>query len=162
ITFSLSQLGMVRHWWLERVNTKDWKRKILINGIGLLMTATILISIIIVKFYEGGWITIFITGAFVAMCLIIKSQYNKAVKSLIQLNKFFMEDYLPAFENLPPKNPSKDIGKSERTAVLLVNGFSGIGLHSLLNIFRLFGDTFKNFVFVEIGLIDYDIFKGAN
>jgi len=162
ITFSLSQLGMVRHWWLERVNTKDWKRKILINGIGLLMTSTILISIIIVKFYEGGWITIFITGAFVAMCLIIKSQYNKAVKSLIQLNKFFMEDYLPAFENLPPKNPSKDIGKSERTAVLLVNGFSGIGLHSLLNIFRLFGDTFKNFVFVEIGLIDYDIFKGAN
>jgi len=162
ITFSLSQLGMVRHWWLERVNTKDWKRKILINGIGLLMTSTILISIIIVKFYEGGWITIFITGAFVAMCLIIKSQYNKAVKSLIKLNKFFMEDYLPAFENLPPKNPSKDIGKSERTAVLLVNGFSGIGLHSLLNIFRLFGDTFKNFVFVEIGLIDYDIFKGAN
>ena len=96
------------------------------------------------------------------MCLIIKNQYNRTVKSLIQLNKFFMEDYLPAFENLPPKNPSKDIGKSERTAVLLVNGFSGIGLHSLLNIFRLFGDTFKNFVFVEIGLIDYDIFKGAN
>ncbi|MBP7214616.1 MAG: amino acid permease [Candidatus Kapabacteria bacterium] len=162
ITFSLSQLGMVRHWWFERANTEHWKRKILINGIGLLLTATVLISIIIVKFYEGGWITIFITGAFVTMCLIIKNQYNRTVKSLIQLNKFFMEDYLPAFENLPPKNPSKDIGKSERTAVLLVNGFSGIGLHSLLNIFRLFGDTFKNFVFVEIGLIDYDIFKGAN
>ena len=162
ITFSLSQLGMVRHWWLERANTKNWMRKIAINGIGLLLTGTILISIIIVKFYEGGWITIFITGAFVAVCYIIKNQYNKTVKSLKKLNKFFLEDYLPAFENLPAKNPNQDIGKSERTAVLLVNGFSGIGLHSLLNIFRLFGETFKNFVFVEVGLIDYDVFKGVD
>lgn len=163
ITFSLSQLGMVRHWWHERFNTKDWKRKILINGIGLLLTGTILFSIIIVKFYEGGWITIFITGALVTICFIIKNKYNKTVKSLIKLNKFFLEDYLPEFEKLPAKNPPQEIGRSERTAVLLVNGFSGIGLHSLLNIFRLFGgDTFKNFVFVEIGLIDYDVFKGAD
>lgn len=162
ITFTLSQLGMVRHWWLERSSTKNWKRKIAINGIGLLLTGTILISIIVVKFYEGGWITIFITGAFVAICFFIKNEYNKTVKSLIKLNKFFLDDYLPAFEKLPAKNLPQDVGKSERTAVLLVNGFSGIGLHSLLNIFRLFGETFKNFVFVETGLIDYDIFKGAD
>ncbi len=56
ITFSLSQLGMVRHWWNERVKEPKWKTKILINGIGLLLTSGILISLCIAKFDEGGWV----------------------------------------------------------------------------------------------------------
>ncbi|MFA6572501.1 MAG: amino acid transporter, partial [Bacteroidota bacterium] len=47
------------------------------------------------------------------------------------------------------------------TAVLLVNGYSGLGLHSLFNIFRIFGDTFKNYVFLQIGIIDAGVFKGV-
>jgi amino acid transporter len=35
ITFSLSQLGMVRHWWLDRAREPAWKRKLLVNGLGL-------------------------------------------------------------------------------------------------------------------------------
>src|SRR5580704_13172890 len=34
ITFSLSQLGMVRHWWLDRARTPRWKKKMFINGFG--------------------------------------------------------------------------------------------------------------------------------
>src|SRR5471032_634636 len=56
ITFSLSQLGMVRHWWSDRAHTADWKKKMFINGFGLLLTGGILISLCIVKFFEGGWI----------------------------------------------------------------------------------------------------------
>src|SRR4029077_16989528 len=52
ITFSLSQLGMVRHWWLDRANTPAWKRKLFINGLGLSMTGGILISLCIFKFFE--------------------------------------------------------------------------------------------------------------
>ena len=37
ITFTLSQLGMVRHWWLERAREPAWKRKLFINGFGLLL-----------------------------------------------------------------------------------------------------------------------------
>jgi len=44
---------------------------------------------------------------------------------------------------------------------LLVNGFNGLGLHTLLNIIRLFSGMFKNFVFVEIGIIDAGNFKGV-
>jgi len=35
ITFSLSQLGMVRHWWNDRANTPAWKRKLCVNGFAL-------------------------------------------------------------------------------------------------------------------------------
>ena len=66
ITFCLSQAGMVRHWWKERGTVRAWKRKILINGIGLLLTGFILISQVVLKFQTGGWITLLITGSLVA------------------------------------------------------------------------------------------------
>ena len=49
-----------------------------------------------------------------------------------------------------------------KTAVLLVNGFNGMGLHTLFNIIRLFGTEFKNFIFVEVGVIDTGNFKGVH
>ena len=39
ITFSLSQLGMVIHWWQERRAEPRWLRKLAINGFGLALTA---------------------------------------------------------------------------------------------------------------------------
>ncbi|MCX5716168.1 MAG: amino acid transporter, partial [Candidatus Omnitrophica bacterium] len=48
-----------------------------------------------------------------------------------------------------------------KTAVLMVNGFNGVGLHTLFGTTRLFGQAFKNFVFVEVGVVDAGNFKGA-
>ena len=49
----------------------------------------------------------------------------------------------------------------EKTAVLLVNGFNGLGLHTLFGVIRLFGGTFRNFVFIQVGVVDAGNFKGA-
>ena len=48
-----------------------------------------------------------------------------------------------------------------RTAVVLVNGFNGLGLHTSCNVPRMFGNTFRNFVFVQVGSVDAGNFKGA-
>src|SRR5208282_5952893 len=50
----------------------------------------------------------------------------------------------------------------EKTAVLLVNGFNGFGIHTLLSILRSFPETFKNVIFVSVAVVDSSIFKGAN
>jgi hypothetical protein len=47
-----------------------------------------------------------------------------------------------------------------KTAVMLVSGFNGLGLHTLFNIQRLFTGVYKNFIFVHIGVIDAGNFKG--
>ena len=47
------------------------------------------------------------------------------------------------------------------TAVLLVGGYSGLGIHSLLTIFKQFPDYFKQFVFVSVAVIDSGSFKGT-
>ena len=66
VTFTLSQLGMTTHWWLERKNEKRWLRKLTINGIGTFFTATILMITLTLKFHDGGWVTVVITGGLIA------------------------------------------------------------------------------------------------
>ena len=52
--------------------------------------------------------------------------------------------------------------KSGRTAVILVNGFNGMGLHTLFNVMKLFKHSFKNFLFIQAGVIDSGNFKGVS
>jgi len=163
ITFTLSQAGMVRHWWLERKNLSSWRRKFIINGVGLILTAFILVSIVVVKFTEGGWITLVVTGTLILIVTLIRRHYDNTAKLLKRLDALVMAAGYSSSEEIPgiTKREKGEFDPEAKTAVLLVNGFNGMGLHTLFNIFRLFGDSFKNFVFVQIGVIDAGNFKGA-
>jgi hypothetical protein len=160
ITFSLSQLGMVRHWWNFRNKVKGWIRKLLINGVGLILSGSILVTMIIFKFNEGGWITLLITGTLVGLALLIKRHYYNTMLLLHRLNDLVavVESSNQRLEE--HKHPPK-LDPHAKTAVLLVNGFNGMGLHTLFAVIRLFSGTFKNFIFVQIGVVDVGNFKGA-
>ena len=162
ITFSLSQFGMVRHWITERKTDKNWLGKLLINGIGLILTTFILFTVIIIKFDEGGWITILITGALVSLAVYIKQHYNKIGKEIgrIQqvMNSKMPETIAELNQNHRRKSDDRTIDVHDMTAVILVNGYSGIGLYSLFKILSKFKDVYKNFVFIQIGIVDADSF----
>ncbi len=63
---------MVRHWWQVRAKETGWKKKISVNGFGLLLTGGILILLCVSKFFEGGWITLVVTGALVGVAFWVK------------------------------------------------------------------------------------------
>lgn len=157
ITFLLSQLGMVRHWWSVRKEGRKWFKKIFVNGVGLILTVFILSSMIIFKFKEGGWITLLITGALAGVALLIRRHYLDTLKLLHRLNSLVgvaeAQNGAGAAEELP-HGSDIHFDSSAKTAVLLVSGFNGMGLHTLFGVIRLFGSTFKNFAFVEIGTVD--------
>jgi amino acid transporter len=163
ITFVLTQMGLVKHWFNERILGNSYKRKLVISAVGLGLCSFILISVTVVKFTEGGWITLLITGTLVCCVLLIKRHYKHTSQLLRHLDDRVMmilsksSDMKPdAAAHLTPHfNPS---GK---TAVLLVNGFNGLGLHTLFNINRFFGGMFKNFIFIEVGVLDAGNFKGV-
>ncbi len=164
ITFFLSQLGMVRHWWQVRSSEKGSGKKLLINGVGMMLTFFILITVTVIKFHEGGWITLLLTGALAGMAVFTRQHYRKTFQLLSRLDDLvkIAEPSGPAFPReaeLAGKAVKYDPQK--KTAVLLVNGFNGLGLHTLLNVIRLFGNEFKNFVFIQIGVVDAGNFKGA-
>ncbi len=158
ITYCLSQAGMVRHWWKAREKVKGWRGKITVNGLGLLATSFILFSVVVIKFHEGGWITLFLTVALVLVALLVKRPYLPPLHVLRRL-----EHLVQSASSSVPWDKSHDIrfDPDSKTAVLFVNGFNGLGLHTLFNVIRLFGKEFKNFVFVYIGVIDAGNFKGA-
>ncbi len=164
ITFTLSQTGMVRHWWIERKSERKWKGKLLINGIGLSLSGFVLITIIYIKFDEGGWITLVVTSLLVAFALMVKRHYNKTQDMFRRLDTI-VDSVEASIYNLEGEKTLSDEPKFDpksKTAVILVNGFNGLGLHTLLSIFRLFGSSFKNFVFLQVGAVDAGNFKGTD
>jgi amino acid transporter len=75
LSFTLSQGGMVRHWWRLRRSHRRWLRSMVINGIGA--TATLLVALVIssTKFAEGAWIVVLLIPLLVLMFLAIRSHY---------------------------------------------------------------------------------------
>jgi amino acid transporter len=159
ITFCLSQLGMVRHWWEVRAQNRRWFKKICINGLGFLSTTFILISVTIIKFNEGGWITLLMTGSLVVLAVTIKRHYIHTAKQLKRLNPL-VQSIAASVEHHATGIAPAQMDPNAKTAVLVVNGFNGLGLHTLFNVVRLFGTQFRNYVFVQIGVIDAGNFKG--
>ena len=164
ITFTLSQLGMVKHWWHVRSTESTWRRKLAINGFGLALTTFILISLTVVKFHEGGWATLLVTGVLVAAAFAVKRHYQNVGNQLQRLDNLLAGasrddgQSAAAPKRAAPQAPDPQ----QRTAILLVNGYNGLGLHTALHVPRLFGDTFKNFVFISVGTVDAGNFKGAD
>jgi hypothetical protein len=142
-----------------------WLRKISVSGSGLLMTAFILVSVIVIKFNEGGWVTILITGMLIGIAVMVKRYYYRTQKQLKHLDRLAHVTEITKQESAHKKWTGQD-GKPKfdpdsKIAVIVVTGFNGMGLHTLFNVVRLFGDDFKNFFFMEAGMIDAGNFKGV-
>jgi hypothetical protein len=160
ITFSLSQLGMVRHWWVGRDREAKWKWKLFINGTGLLLTSGILVSLCIVKFFEGGWATLLVTGILIGVSFLVKRYYRQTQKKFHRLSE--LAAAAMADEGISATlQPPAACDPNARTAVFLVNGFNGLGLHTLLAVIRMFPKVYRNFIFVQVGILDAGNFKGA-
>lgn len=74
LSFTLSQSGMVRHW--LRLRGPNWRRSVVINATGAVMTAIVTLVIAVTKFHEGVWAVMILIPLIVAMCLLIHGHYR--------------------------------------------------------------------------------------
>jgi len=156
LTFSLSQFGMAKFFFQNRNKDKNWARHIVIHLIGLILCVTILIVTVYEKFGEGGWVTLVITSALIGLCYLIRRHYLKVSKGVRQLEEILSS--IPS-GHVPNEEP---LNTNERTAIILVSGYNGFGLHSWLSVFREFPKLYRNFIFVSVAEIDSGVFKGAS
>lgn len=166
ITFSISQLGMVRHWWVERRKLGHWRRKLMINGIGFVLTSFILITVTIIKFEEGGWLTLLITGMFVALAIQIKKHYYKVTLRFKKIRLQAISELHEELEQLPAYDPHKEpetveFDQDAKTAIILVKGYGGTGLHTFLRINESFKGIYKNFIFIRVGIVNTKVYRGS-
>jgi amino acid transporter len=74
--FTLSQIGMVRHW--NRHREKGWWYRAGINGLGALLTALVLVIVTSVKFVDGAYLVVILIPLLVGMMLFIHRQYTSS------------------------------------------------------------------------------------
>jgi amino acid transporter len=155
MTFTLSQLGMVRHWWQMRGEGGHWRRRMIVAMTGTSVTATVLLVTSVIKFREGGWVTLIATGALVGFCYLVRTHYRRVRKMLRSLDE--------VLGNLPLSvhGAPAELVNDGPTAIVLVESYSGLGIHTLLSVIRMFPRHYKNFVFCAVGLVDSGQFKGA-
>jgi hypothetical protein len=91
----------------------------------------------------------------VGLCFLIHRYYVRVGASLQQLDEM-LRRVTPAGE---PNMAEPDL--QQPAAVILVGGYSGLGIHTMLNAIRLAPDHFKSFVFISVGVIDTGNFKGS-
>ncbi|MGK3203792.1 APC family permease [Amycolatopsis sp. MEPSY49] len=91
VSFTVSQAGMIRHW--NRLLAKEtdpgvrrrMRRSQTVNAIGLTMTATVLVIVLITKFLLGAWIAIAAMVAIFALMTAIRRHYDRVADELKEL-----------------------------------------------------------------------------
>lgn len=90
VSFTLSQIGMVRHWTrLLRTETDPavrhrMMRSRVINGIGLTCTGSVLVIVVVTKFVAGAWIAILAMGSLFIIMKLIRRHYDTVARELAQ------------------------------------------------------------------------------
>ncbi len=147
VTFTLSQLGMVRHWWQVRATESGWRSRLLLNGTGLTISASILITTVTMKFFHGAWLTLVVTGGAVVLAMLIRRHYRRVGLALTVLD-LTVEESL----GLSPHAPQP----RKRPVMIFVNRYGGLGLHTLGRAVDIFGGDIGRIVFLSVIQVDSD------
>jgi len=80
VCFTLSQIGMVRHWLRKRES--GWWWRLAVNGFGAFLTLVVLVIVVYEKFLGGAYLVIILIPTLVAMMLFIHRQYRASALEL--------------------------------------------------------------------------------
>jgi hypothetical protein len=158
VTFSLSQLGMSRFSWARRKRKGRGVVPILLHSFSFVLCLGILIAVVILKFALGAWVTLFVTGVLIIVCLLIQRHYRRVRAKLTELNAQ-LGDMQTLAGSKPEVVAAPDPKK--QTAVFLVNSYGGLGIHTLLIALKTFPGQFSQVYFASVGVLDSGNFKGA-
>jgi amino acid transporter len=113
LCFTLSQLGMVKHW--RRVKEAGWRWRLAVNATGGILTAVVLGIVVFEKFEAGAYLVVILVPVLVAMMLFINRQYARSAHEL-QVD--------PALVVAPPHREERvvvPISGLDRAAVQAIN-----------------------------------------
>ncbi|NYS21092.1 APC family permease [Streptomyces sp. SJ1-7] len=80
LAFTLSQAGMVVHWW--RLRDTHWHKSLVFNAIGCLLCALVLVTAAITKFAAGAWVALVIIALFLFVTTRIRRHYDEVARAL--------------------------------------------------------------------------------
>jgi amino acid transporter len=82
VAFTLSQAGMVRHWWKLRRTDRGWRWRAALNGLGAVATAMVALVVGAAKFALGAWMVLVLIPALIALMWAINRHYRSVEDAL--------------------------------------------------------------------------------
>jgi len=88
VSFTLSQLGMIRHWTrllgteTDPAERRRMQRSRAVNGFGLAMTSVVLVIVLVTKFLSGAWIAILAMVVVFVVMRAISRHYDHVASEL--------------------------------------------------------------------------------
>jgi amino acid transporter len=75
LAFTLSQAGMVKHWW--RARGEHWGKFALVNGLGAFVTGVTVLVVLVAKFTQGAWLTLLFIPLTLLLFHRVRQHYHK-------------------------------------------------------------------------------------
>jgi amino acid transporter len=82
IAFTLSQSGMVRHWWKLRGEVKGWRWRAALNGTGAAATGVVAVIVGVAKFAFGAWMVLLLIPLLIGLMWAIGQHYRSLERAL--------------------------------------------------------------------------------
>ena len=160
VTFTLSNLAMTRHSLRGRASAARWRGSFALHASAALVCALVLLVTTFEKFMDGGWLTLVVTSGVVALAWAIRRHYRSIGSKLRRLDIDLSAEIVTSTPGVVLA-PAGEMDPEAPTAVVLVGSYSGLGLHTLLQIQRTFPEQYGQAIFISIGVVDSGVFKGA-
>jgi amino acid transporter len=80
LAFTLSQTGMVVHWW--RLRDPKWMRSLAFNATGALLSAIVFVTAGITKFTAGAWVSLVAVGLVIVTATSIRRHYEAVARAI--------------------------------------------------------------------------------
>jgi hypothetical protein len=90
MSFTLSQSGMVIHWF--RLKNTGWQRRAAMNGFGATLTAVVSVVIVIVKFTHGAYLVVAAVPLLVGIFYVVRRHYDRVAAVLEPQNNMELEE----------------------------------------------------------------------
>ncbi|MFI5620290.1 APC family permease [Streptomyces sp. NPDC051567] len=111
LAFTLSQAGMVVHWW--RLRDRHWRKSLLFNATGAVLSAVVFITAGVSKFAAGAWVAIVAVALFLLVTLGIRRHYE-AARTALRLRPHTIEVPAHAARGPAPARPERGAAGGER------------------------------------------------
>jgi amino acid transporter len=80
LAFTLSQTGMVVHWW--RLRDAHWRRSMAFNATGGLLSAVVFVTAGITKFTAGAWVSLLAVALVILLATSIRRHYATVARAI--------------------------------------------------------------------------------
>ena len=75
LAFTMSQAGMIVHWWRGRTSA-HWRRSLFFNATGGILSGIVFLTAALTKFTEGSWVALLAIGLVILISLRIRRHYD--------------------------------------------------------------------------------------